>query len=105
MLERRAPCRQWGEVISGIPGLCRVGILCRFLGLLAFFAIIAAPPATADSFLTSLLTRFTELRIVDGYELISHGKRGNWHPDGRYVDGTRLDDEEELRLLLDTRIY
>ena len=97
----RAPCRQWGEVTSGIPDLCRVGILCRFLGLLAFTAIIAAPPAAADSF----STRFSELRIVDGYELVSYGRERNWHPEGRYVEGTRLDEEEEVGLWLETNIY
>ena len=102
---RRAPCRQWGEVTSGIPDLCRVGILCRFLGLLAFTAIIAAPPAAADSFLTSLLTRFTELSVFDGYVLVSHGKRGDRNADSRYVEGTRLDEEEKVGLWLETNIY
>ena len=90
MLVCHAPCRQWGEVASGIPSLGRVGILCRFLGLLAFTAMIAAPPAAADPF----FNRFSELRIVDGYELVSYGEEGNWHPDGWYVDGTRLTDDE-----------
>ena len=104
-LVRRAPCRRWGEgmrckVASGIPSPRGIGILCRILGLLGLAVLIASPPAVADSF----STRFSELRIVDGYELVSYGREGNWHPDGRNVDGTRLDDDE-VGLWLETRIY
>lgn len=105
MLVRRALCRQSGEVASAIPSLCGVGILCRLLGLMAFTAVIVAPPAAASSFLTSLLTRFTELSVFDGYELVSHGKRGDRNADSRYVEGTRLDEEEEVGLWLETNIY
>ena len=96
--------RRDSALSGGIPSLRRVGMLCRILGLLGLTVLIAAPPAAATSFLTSLLTRFTELSVVDGYELISHGKRGDRNADSRYVEGTRLD-HDEVGLWLDTNIY
>ncbi len=84
---RRRPTQGWGRKF------------CRFLGLLGSVILIASTAVAADSF----FTRFSELRIVDGRELVSNGREGNWHP-GRPVAGTWLA-VSDLRLVLETRIY
>ena len=73
---------------------------CIVFGLLGLVALLVTSQAEADSF----FTRFSELEIVDGRELISNGKEGNWHP-GRLVDGTRLVADRDWRLVLENRIY
>ena len=94
------PSRQCGLAAFRRPRQSCLWSPCIVFGLLGLVTLIVASPVAADSF----FTRFSELEIVDGQELISNGREGNWHP-GRPVDGTRLVADRDWRLVLENRIY
>lgn len=94
------PSRGHGLAGFRIPRQIRVWAPYISLGLLGLVVLTVASPVAADSF----FTRFSELEIVDGQELISNGSEENWHP-GRLVDGTRLVADDDWRLVMESRIY